>query len=137
MHKRLTQTRLILAIFSMALEQVAVWAVWRWLLPEFGVNLHVGVLIGIMVGWGIIGALIFIFTTHALKKQVTAGLPSMVGMVGKAVSNLNPEGMVKIHGELWSAVSQEGNISTGEQIIVTGESGLKLLVRKNSGSVTR
>jgi membrane-bound ClpP family serine protease len=135
MNKKLTQTRLILAIVSMALEQVAIWAVWRWVLPEFGVDLNVGVLIGIMAAWGIIGTCIFIFTTRALKKQPTAGLPSMVGTVGKAAGNLTPEGMVKIHGELWGAVSEEGNIAAGEGIIVTGENGLKLLVRKNSGSV--
>jgi len=136
MNKKLTQTRLILAIVSMALEQVAVWAIWRWLLTEFGVNLNVGVLIGIMVAWGIIGTCIFIFTTRALKKQPMAGLPSMVGTVGKAAGNLTPEGMVKIHGELWGAVSEEGNIAAGEGIIVNGENGLKLIVRKNSGSVT-
>lgn len=136
MNKQLTQTRLILAIVSTVLEEIAVWAVWRWLLPEFNINLHVGVLIGIMVGWGIISICIFIFTTHALKKQAPAGLPSMVGAVGKAVGNLAPGGMVKIRGELWGAISEEGNIGAGEEIIVTGENGLKLLVRRNSGNIT-
>ena len=130
MNIKLTQTRLILAIISTALEEVAIWAVWRWLLPEFNVNLHVGVLIGIMVGWGIISTCLFLFTTHTLKKQALVGLPSMVGAVGKAAGNLTPEGMVKIRGELWGAVSEEGNIAAGEGIIVTGENGLKLLVRK-------
>jgi len=136
MNKKLTQTRLILAIISTALEEVAIWAVWRWLLPELNINLHVGVLVGIMVGWGIFSTLLFLFTTRALKKQVFPGLPSMVGMVGKAAGDLNPEGMVKIRGELWSAVSEQGNISAGEGIIVTGENGLKLIVRKNDGIIT-
>ncbi len=130
MNIKLTQTRLILAIISTALEEVAIWAVWRWLLPEFNVNLHVGVLISIMVGWGIISTCLFLFTTRTLKKQALVGLPSMVGAVGKAAGNLTPEGMVKIRGELWGAVSEEGNIAAGEGIIVTGENGLKLLVRK-------
>jgi len=135
MNKQLTQTRLILAIISTAVEEVAIWAVWRWLLPEFNVNLHVGVLIGIMVAWGIFSASLFLFTTRALKKQATVGLPSMVGAKGKAADNLTPQGMVKIRGELWGAVSEEGNIAAGEGIIVTGENGLKLIVRKNSGGV--
>ena len=135
MNKRLTQTRLILAVISTALEEAAIWAVWRFLLPEFGVNLHVGVLIGVMVAWGIFSTWLFLFTTRVLKKQPTAGLPSMIGTTGKAAVNLNPEGMVKIRGELWGAVSEEGNIIAGERIIVTGENGLKLLVRKNSGSI--
>ena len=132
----LTQTRLILAIVSTALEEVAIWAVWRWLLPEFGIYMHVGFLIGIMVGWGIISVCLFIFATRTLKKQAAAGLPSMVGMAGKAAGNLSPEGMVKIRGELWGDVSEEGDIAAGESIIVTGEDGLKLIVRKKSSSAT-
>ena len=134
--KSLIMTRLLLAIGSMALEQAAIWVIWRFLLPEFDINLHVGVLIGVMVAWGIFGMWLFIFTSRALNKQVPAGLPSMVGTVGKADGALTPEGMVKIRGELWGAVSEEGNIAAGEGILVIGENGLKLLVRKRDGSPT-
>ncbi len=130
MNKSLTRTRLILAIISTSIEEVGIWAIWRWLLPEFGILLPVWLLIVIMVAWAVFGTWLFIFTTWALKKQVPAGLPSMVGTVGKASGNLAPEGMVKIRGELWGAVSEEGDIADGESIIVTGENGLKLLVRK-------
>jgi len=134
MFKKLTLTRLVIAIISMALEQVAIWVIWRWLLPEFDIHLHVGVLIGIMIAWGIFGTWLFIFTTRALKKQATVGLPSMVGSTGMAAANLSPDGMVKIRGELWGAISEEGNISAGERIVVTGENGLQLLVRKIDGN---
>jgi membrane-bound ClpP family serine protease len=130
MNKNLTRTRLILAIISTSLEEVAIWSIWRWLLPEFGILLPVWLLVVIMVAWAVFGTWLFIFTTIALKKQATAGLPSMVGTVGKASGSLAPDGMVKIRGELWGAVSEEGNIADGEGIIVTGENGLKLLVRK-------
>lgn len=134
--KKLTLTRLLLAIFSMALEQVAIWAIWRFMLPEFGIILHVAVLIVVMVAWALIGTWIFIFTTRALKKQVPAGLPSMVGTTGKAADRLAPEGMVKIAGELWGARSVEGDIAAGENIHVVGEDGLRLLVRKVSANGT-
>lgn len=130
MNKRFTITRLLLAIGSTSLEEVAIWAAWRWLLPEFGVNLHVGVLVGVMVGWGAFCTWLFIFTTHALNKQKPVGLPSMVGAEGSAAGKLAPDGMVKIHGELWSALSEQGDLLPGEDIVVTGEEGLKLLVRK-------
>ena len=131
MNKQFTITRLILAVASMALEQAAIWAVWYWLLPALGIQLHVGVVIGVMVGWGVIGTFIFIFTTSILKKQQTIGQTSMIGAAGKAVGSLTPEGMVKIRGELWGAISEGGNIAAGEGIIVTGEKGLKLMVRKH------
>jgi membrane-bound serine protease (ClpP class) len=137
MNKQFTLTRLVLAIISMALEQVGIWAVWQWLLPAFGIQLHVGVLIGVMVGWGIFGTWLFIFTSSILKKQKSVGQTSMVGATGKAAGKLAPEGMVKIHGELWRAVSEEGEINIGEDIVVTGEKGLKLIVHKTTADATR
>jgi len=130
MQKRLTLSRLVVAIISMAAEQAAIWAVWRYLLPELGITLDVWILVVIMAGWLILGVWLFIFTTRILKQQATVGLPSMVGSRGKAAGRLAPEGMVKIRGELWSARSDEGDIESGENILVTGEDGLKLLVRK-------
>ena len=130
MNKRLNLARMALAIISMVFEQLAIWVIWRWLLPEFGIKLHYFILIGVMAAWAVFGTWLYIFTTRALKKQVPVGLPSMVGAAGKAAGRLAPEGMVKIKGELWGAKSAEGEIGAGEGIVVIGEDGLKLLVRK-------
>jgi membrane-bound ClpP family serine protease len=130
MRSRLTSTRLVLAIISTSLEETAIWVIWRWLLPEFGVNLPVGALVGIMIAWGIFSIWLFIFTTRVLKKQTQVGLPSLVGASGRAASRLSPEGMVRIRGELWGATSNEGDIETGEDVVVVGERGLKLLVKR-------
>jgi membrane-bound ClpP family serine protease len=130
MRSRLTTTRLVLAIISTSLEETAIWVIWRWLLPEFGVNLPVGALVGIMIAWGIFSIWLFIFTTRVLKKQTQVGLPSLVGASGRAASRLSPEGMVRIRGELWGATSNEGDIETGEEVVVVGERGLKLLVKR-------
>lgn len=131
MNKSFTITRLVLAIVSDILEEFAIYAVWRWLLPAFNINLHVGILIGVMVGWLVFSAWLFIFTTGVLKKKPHIGQTSMVGAEGTTAGSLNPKGMVKIRGELWGAVSEEGDILPDEAIIVTGEKGLKLLVRKS------
>jgi membrane-bound serine protease (ClpP class) len=71
-----------------------------------------------------------VLTSNILKKQVPAGLPSMVGMRGKAASDLSPGGMVRIKGELWAATAAEGNIKAGEEVEVSGEDGLKLIVSR-------
>jgi membrane-bound ClpP family serine protease len=134
MNSRLTRARLVLAIISTAAEEIAIWVIWRFLLPEFDIYLHVGALIGIMVAWAVFSTWLFVFTTITLKKQTPVGLPSMVGSRGKAASNLAPEGMVRIKGELWGATSKEGTISTGEEILVVGEDGLKLQVEKTGRS---
>ena len=128
----MTLVRLVLAVISTALEEVAIWVIWRWLLPEFDIKLPVSVLVGVMIAWAVFGTWLFIFTTRALKKQAAVGLPSMVGAVGKVSSRLAPEGLVRIRGELWSATSNEGDVEVGEDIIVMSEQGLKLFVRRRS-----
>jgi len=135
MRSRFTAARLALAAISTSLEEAAIWALWRFLLPGAGIHLPVGALVGIMVAWGAFSIWLFIFTTRALQKQAEVGLPSMVGTLGRVVSRLSPEGLVRIRGELWNAASGEGDIESGENIVVVGERGLKLEV-KRAGSVT-
>jgi len=134
MNKKLTVTRLILAVISTGLEEVAIWAIWRWVLPDFGIRLSWLPLIVIMIAWAAFGTWLFILTTRTIKQQAQVGLPSMVGSRGRVVGTLNPEGMVKIRGELWGAVSGGGKIGEGEEVIVVGEDSLKLTVRKADGA---
>jgi len=126
----MTTARLILAIVSTALEEVAIVVIWRWLLPELEIELPPAVLIVVMVAWALFAVALFVFTTRTLKRQTVVGLPTMIRSKGKVASALTPEGMVRIKGELWGATSAEGNIAVGEQIEVVGEDGLKLVVRK-------
>jgi membrane-bound ClpP family serine protease len=137
MNKRTTLIRMVLAVISTSLEETAIWAIWRWVLPEFGIELPFHFLIPVMAAWAGFGVWLFILTTRTLRRQKPAGLPSMVGMLGRVVSPLEPEGLVKIRSELWGAVSDGENIATGEEVLVVGEDGLKLSVRKSGGAGTK
>lgn len=128
--ENLMTARLILAIVSTFAEEVAIVVIWRWLLPEFDIELPVAVLIAVMVAWLAFSVGLFMFTTRTLKRQTVVGLPTMTGSKGKVASSLSPEGMVRIKGELWGATSLEGNVDKGDEIEVVGEDGLKLVVRK-------
>ena len=123
--------RLILAITSTLLEEIALVVIWRWGLPHFGIHLPLSVLIGVMVAWAAYAILTFQIVTRTLKRKGIPGLPTMVGSRGKVVSPLAPEGMVSIKSELWGAKAVEGNIATGEKVAVVGQDGLKLMVRKS------
>jgi len=128
----------VLAIISTTFEEIAIYAIWRWLLPEFGIYLPVAALAALMASWLAFSLWLFVFTTKTIKKQVPIGLPSMVGATGKAAGPLAPEGMVRIRGELWGAVAAEGNIGAGEAIVVVSQDGLKLKVHKaRTGRPTR
>ena len=63
----MTTARLILAIVSTTLEEVAIVVIWRWLLPEFGIVLSLPVLIAVMVVWAGFSVALFVFTTRTLN----------------------------------------------------------------------
>ena len=126
----MTTARLILAIVSTSLEEVALVVIWRWGLPHFGIQLPLSVLIAVMAAWLVFSVINFWFVTRTLKKQTIVGLPTMIGSKGKVASSLAPEGLVMIKSELWGATSVEGDIGTDEEVMVVGQDGLKLVVRK-------
>ena len=122
--------RLILAIISTSLEEFALFAIWRWWLPQLGIQIPLYVLIMVMVAWAAFSVTVFQIGTRALKRKVVVGLPTMIGGKGKVASPISPEGLVMIRSELWGAESVEGNLDIGEEVTVVGQDGLKLIVRR-------
>ena len=126
------KTRLTFAVISTILEEVALYAIWRWGLPQLDIHLHLAVLIVVMVAWAAYAVTNFWLVTQALKKETVLGLPAMVGSRGKVVSPLAPEGQIRIKSEIWGAKSNVGNIDKGEEVLVVGQDGLKLIVRRSN-----
>ena len=62
---------------------------------------------------------------------------TMIGMIGKAVSELNPEGTVKIRGELWQAIAADGTINRGEEITVFEQERLILKVARSNTAAAK
>lgn len=126
--RRFTLIRGILAVATTTVEETAIWAVWRFLLPDLGIELSVTVLIIVMSLWLLFSIWLFVFTTFFLKRQKTGGPPSMIGQKGKAAGALTPHGMVRIKGELWSAESVDGSIAADRAIKVVGQDRMNLRV---------
>ncbi|WP_207493592.1 NfeD family protein [Aridibaculum aurantiacum] len=66
----------------------------------------------------------------AQKAKVTTGVEGLVGKIGEVIAPLEPAGMVRVHGELWSAESTSGLITKGAKVKVTAVNNLKLLVEQ-------
>jgi len=124
--------RLIIAIFSTLVEEAALVVIVLWGLPQIGIRIPLPGLIALMVAWGAFAVFIYRMGSRALRKKPVAGLLTMVGSRGKAASPLAPDGFVRIKGELWEAKSLSGKIGTREEVMVVGQDGLKLMVRKGS-----
>ncbi len=53
---------------------------------------------------------------------------SLVGKLGVATSDLNPDGLVRVNGETWSATSLNGTIQNGGAVQVIELEGVRLKV---------
>lgn len=54
---------------------------------------------------------------RAHKKKARTGKEEMIGLIGTVVEELNPEGMIKVRGELWKARSKfNGKIERGKRL---------------------
>jgi membrane-bound serine protease (ClpP class) len=94
----------------------------------------------IKISWQVILAIVILTTAffifaigfgiRAQSRKPTTGIEGIIGEVGETISSLEPEGQIRIHGELWNAESLEGNISEGTKVKVEAVSDLKLMVRK-------
>ncbi len=65
----------------------------------------------------------------AQRQKTSTGQKGMIGETGEAISTLNPNGQVGVHGEIWKATSAK-KIKKGEKIKVLDVEGLKLIVEK-------
>nr|WP_273701962.1 nodulation protein NfeD [Acetomicrobium sp.] len=69
---------------------------------------------------------------RAMKRRIVSGQEELVGMTGKVVQDLNPEGTIFCHGEYWKAKSSDGSpIAKDEWVEVESVDGFVLIVRKS------
>ena len=123
--------RFILAVISTIIEEAALAIIVLVGLPELGINIPLAVLVVLMIVWAAIATFSYRAGSSALKRQPLVGLGTMVGVRGKVVKPLKPEGLIKAGGELWRAKSIDLHIDSGAEIVVIGQDGRILLVRSS------
>jgi len=65
----------------------------------------------------------------AQKSKPTTGTQGLLKSFGEAITDLNPDGEVRIHGEIWNAESIEGKIEAKSKVEVVEIQNLKLKVK--------
>jgi membrane-bound ClpP family serine protease len=78
---------------------------------------------------GFIAAAVY-WGVRAHKRQVSAGKEELIGRTAEVTAALKPKGVVFVDGERWTAISEQGRVQTGEEVIITKVDGLKLWVTK-------
>jgi len=71
------------------------------------------------------------FSIRALRSKPTTGSEGLLGEIGEALTVLNPDGRVKVHGEIWNALSVSGKIAKDARIKVVGLENLTLRVQED------
>lgn len=66
---------------------------------------------------------------RAQRAKPRSGDERLVDATGTARTRIDPEGMVHVHGEMWSAISVAGPIDNGQAVRVVGLDGLRLRVK--------
>ncbi len=78
------------------------------------------------------GAFAFIVSRaiSAHRKQAKTGREELIGKTATVKVALNPEGTVFFKGERWSAISEDGLVKPGEEVVIKKLDGLTLYVTK-------
>ena len=75
-----------------------------------------------------------IWGIRAHQQQISAGREELIGKIAEVKTVMKPKGIVFIQGERWTAISEEGRVEPGEEVIITKVDGLKMWVtKKNKG----
>jgi len=84
----------------------------------------------VMAGLALVSALALVALAGTLlRRSVSEGVPSMVGRLAVARTDISPEGWVLIDGERWRAVSEAPDgIEAGRHVRITHVDGLELRV---------
>jgi len=113
------------SIGTSMMEEAALFAAVRWLLPQFGIHIPLWALITMMVTLAAYACVTYHLNRKALLKKPLV-CPD-IGSRGITSTAISPKGYVRIRGELWQAYS-DSIIAAGEEVTVTGMEGLLLSV---------
>ena len=96
-------------------------------IPQMRVNLWTA--IGVSVPLGGITVFLMTIALRARRNKVVTGKQGLIGAIGEARTDLDPEGKVWVVGELWNAHAPS-RVGMGDHVVVRKVEGLELEVEK-------
>ena len=96
-------------------------------IPQMRVNIWTA--LGVSVPLGAITVFLMSIALRARRNKVVTGSQGLVGAVGEARTDIDPEGKVFVLGELWNAHAPT-RVTIGDRIVVRKVEGLELEVDK-------
>lgn len=78
------------------------------------------VFLAVTITWGI----------RAHRREILAGIQELIGKTAEVKTVMNPEGIVLIQGELWTAILEAGRAVPGDAVVITNVDHLRASVTK-------
>jgi membrane-bound serine protease (ClpP class) len=97
--------------------------------PETGVRVSRSLVFTVSAVFALFLLLVATLVVRGQRRPIAVGAEAMIGEVGRAQERLAPSGTVLVHGEYWTADSDEP-VDAGERVRVTAVEGLRLRVRR-------
>ena len=92
-------------------------------------RVHILTALAVSVPLGCITVFLMSIAVRARRNKVVTGIQGLIGAVGEARTDIDPEGKVFILGELWNAHARS-RVGIGEAVVVRKVEGLDLEVEK-------
>ena len=95
--------------------------------PWPGTRIYLTTVLAVVVPLAVITVVLMRFAWKATKSKAVTGEEGLVNSFGVARTDLNPEGKVLVHGELWDARAEQ-HLPPGSRVRIRKVDGLTLLV---------
>lgn len=118
------------AIVGTILEEAVLVVIVLWVLPYFNIHIPLWGLVVLMVAIAIFSYVTYWIGKPTFILRPKVALETIIGSEGKVVRPLAPQGYVKVQGVLWKAISAESGLEAGDEVVVVGIDGLKLIVSR-------
>jgi membrane protein implicated in regulation of membrane protease activity len=130
--KRSARWHTVYSIISTIVEEGGIAAGFLWLLPMFGFSVPAWGVASIMAGFAAFSYLMYRLGHPTISFKEVNAPDSIVGCTGVVEGDLNPEGLVKVRGELWRATCAGSKAGKGDEVRVISIKGLTLTVEKKA-----
>jgi membrane-bound serine protease (ClpP class) len=95
-----------------------------------GVKVSPRLIAGVAVGFTAFAIFVLGAIIRGQRRRKSTGAEGMIGTIAVAKTPLDPTGTVLSQGELWTATSEGGKVTPGEEVVITRVEALKLWVTK-------
>jgi membrane protein implicated in regulation of membrane protease activity len=133
--KKSARWHTVYSIISTVFEEAGIAALMLWLMPIFGIVIPLWGVILVLSAFAVFSYFMYRIGHPTVLYEAVNSPESIIGSTGVVERSLNPQGYVRVCGELWQASGKDGNLEKGEEVIVVSMDGLKLTVAQKSHSI--